>query len=97
MIQSSLFSFEKPPQLTTPLSLFTDENKKKILKLVRARRTQQGLKTTSNFSEFNKIRSEEFKKLNETEKRAWSEYADTVNEAALAAWENLPDDDLLLR
>ena len=69
----------------------------KILKLVRARRKQQGLKTTSNLALFNKIRSEEFKKLNDTEKGVWSDYANTVNEAALAAWENLPDDDILLR
>lgn len=95
--RSSLFSFEKKPQLTTALALFTEQNKPELLELMNARRIAEGLGTTSNFPLFNKIRSEEYRKCAEEEMASWVDLAKRINEEALTAWEQPPDEEDLLR
>lgn len=95
--QSSLFVFEKKPEMTTARTLFAKDNKTQILEMVAARRIQQGLDTKSNLPLYNEIRSEEFKKLSAEEKAAWEAYAETENELAFAVWEKPADGDVVLR
>ncbi len=95
--KSSLFLFEKKPEVTTDLALFTEENKTHILSLIKARRIKEGLDTKSNLPLFNKIRSEEFKKCTDEERAAWEDYARGWNEVALATWEESADEEVLLR
>ncbi len=89
--------FEKKPEVTTALALFTEENKAHILSLIKARRIEEGLDTKANLPLFNKIRSEEFKKCTDEERAAWEEYARGWNEVALATWEESADEEVILR
>lgn len=94
---SSLFVFERKPEMTTARALFAKDNKDQILELVAARRIHLKLDTKSNLPLYNEIRGEEYNKLSAEEKRAWEMYAETENELALAAWEKPADDDVVLR
>ena len=48
IVQSSIFTFEKKVKKTTPLALFTDENREHIRTLIAEERDAKDLPTTQN-------------------------------------------------
>lgn len=79
------------------MALFSLKNREGIRHLMKKRRKEEGLSTLSNFAVYNKIRSEEFKKLSDDARQQWEDAAKDQNEKAFEAWEKPADEDLLYR